>query len=135
MTNMSTGPTPRYRCTACAAVIETGDSEPVCNATDRCGFLFDTDRIPEPTAPARRALKFQLTDIPDGGYQADDERTYDVLHHGRIIGTIERCWLLPRTAGDPPPAGWAFQSADRRYSGEGRTRADAVIAAYEGNRP
>jgi hypothetical protein len=34
------------------------------------------------------------------------------------------------TPGDPPPAGWAFVSGDRRYSGEGRTRADAVIAAY-----
>jgi hypothetical protein len=122
--------TPRYRCTVCAAVIETDDPTPVCNATRHCGLLFEDELIPERPAPTRRGLKFRLTDIPDGGYQADDERTYDVLHRGFYIGTVERCDLLPRIAGDPPPAGWAFVSGDRRHSGEGRTRADAVTAAY-----
>lgn len=120
--------TPRYRCSACMAVVETDDTEPVCNATDQCGFLFDTDLIPESPVPARRALRFQLDRA--GYYQPDDDRTYDVHYRGRIIGTVERCWLLAGTPGDPPPAGWAFVSGDRRYSGEGRTRADAVIAAY-----
>lgn len=124
------GATTRYRCPACMAVVETGDTEPVCNNTDPCGFLFDTDIIPEPPAPARRALRFKLTDVPDGGYQVDDERAYDVVYRGRTIGTVERCWLLPGIPGDPPPAGWAFVSDDRRHSGEGRTRADAVMAAF-----
>lgn len=120
----------RYRCPACDGLVEAdpADDMPVCNATDQCGFLFEPDLIPTPPAPYRKGLKFQLADIPDGGYRPDDERTYTVHYRGVTIGTVERDWIPAATPGATPLAGWAFEG--NGLKGSGLTRAGAVLDAW-----
>lgn len=61
-------------------------------------------------------------------YVAGDDRSYDVIVRGRIIGVVERDWLVSATPGGEPIRGWVFGDGER--IGEGRSRKAAVLAAY-----
>ncbi len=80
---------------------------------------------------ARTPSAKSLGVTPDGrDYAAGDERAYDVRCRGYWLGTVERAWLVSAREGGEPTLGWGFRSDDGRW-GEGRTRAAAVLAAYQ----
>lgn len=117
-----------YLCSVChqKSTHPADEPDPVCNSTSRCGLLFPEERL---VAPVARSLKFEL--IGDG-YMPGDERPYDVIQRGRVIGVVERSWLVAAQPGGEPPLGWGFRSNDGKLHGEGHSRAAAVINAYGG---
>jgi len=121
----------RYRCSVCGEISAhpVDDDWPVCNFADDCGLLFDSERVAiKPAAPVARKLSFNLI---GSGYVEGDERSYEVIHRGVTLGVVERSWLVAAKEGGEPPLGWAYRSADSKLSGEGPSRAAAVLAAYE----
>lgn len=127
----------RYRCSICQTVSEhpTSDDTPVCNVTSACGLLFEDEVVRVP-APPKRLVSFRLI-----GGSADllrgDERHYDVLHRGVVIGSISRVPGLLVDPGDESrgyhPDPFSFTSTDGSMTGEGTTRYAAVAAAFEGS--
>lgn len=127
-----------YRCSICQALVTSDEEFAVCNGTSACGLLFE-DEIVRPEAPAApaapvrptaKSLRFELFGSPSD-YVAGDDRSYEVLHRGIVIGSVEPTFLLAATPGEQGPRGWYFRHARTNAYGEGLTRAAAVLASWE----
>lgn len=79
--------------------------------------------------PSKRSLQFSLIGSPSD-YVAGDDRAYDVLSRGLSIGIVEPGWRPNAIPEAEPVRCWDFRSCDGTKSGQGATRADAVLDAY-----
>lgn len=61
-------------------------------------------------------------------YEAGDERAYEVIERGYIVGIVERDYLLSDTEGGEGKLGWTASLKNGR-TGTGATRAQAVADA------
>jgi len=152
MTTMSTNEIPTtsvtnpgtvYRCTECAKTTSGDyDADIGIDFCPRCWtMLFDTDIVslgrPAHTGPARKARKARRVErrftyklISDGyRLEAGDQRDYDVSMYGRHIGMVSQCPLPGPVVDGPLIDGFSFRSADGKLVGDGRTRAEAIIAS------
>jgi len=127
-------PTARYRCSVCDLTSEhpADDDTPICNGTDACGLLFASERIETNPAPHKARVRFEASNRPAGGYAEGDEREYDVIVRGRLVGIVGPAWIVGATEG-AGSYGWCAnidRADDGALVGEGRTRYAAVAAAY-----
>jgi hypothetical protein len=118
-----------YRCSTCSTLSThpADDDIPVCNGSDDCGLLYPTEIVPAP----RRRYRF---DLIGSGYVTGDERAYDVLDRGRLIGIVERTWLPSPVEDGIPTEGWVYNGVGTPTPcGTGRTRNDAVNNGLRGD--
>ena len=127
--------TTTYRCSICKNLVThpADDDTPVCNSTRNCGLLFDDEIVkPEapikPSAPSKRRIKFDLADTGNG-YMAGDDRSYDVIVGGYLVGVCEQDWQPHARIEGEQVRVWAAEIKGIGH-GIGRTRAEAVINAY-----
>jgi DNA-directed RNA polymerase subunit RPC12/RpoP len=107
----------------------------------KCDQCFDTETIdrygreipcPYCTTRKTRRIKYRFTyKLITDGYplEAGDQRDYEVFRSGRYIGMVGQCPLPGPVVDGPLIDGFSFRSADGKLAGEGRTRAEAIIAS------